>query len=121
MQRTALGQRLRELREKAGFSQPTLGEKLGRSQSYVSKAEAGVVGIDVEEIAAWAVACGRTFEDVVAPLRDVIVGAPEVPAADLRRLRRIVATLDALSDDTKEAMTRGFENAAADVRKASAR
>jgi len=41
---------LRDLREKAGLTQSILAEKLGRSQSFVSKYEAGELRLDLLEI-----------------------------------------------------------------------
>lgn len=41
---------LRSLREEAGFTQSELAEKLGRSQSFVSKYEAGELQLDLLEL-----------------------------------------------------------------------
>lgn len=41
---------LRSLREEAGLTQLELAEKLGRSQSFVSKYEAGELQLDLLEI-----------------------------------------------------------------------
>ena len=41
---------LRETREQAEMTQKQLSEKLGRSQSFVSKYEAGELGLDVLEL-----------------------------------------------------------------------
>ncbi len=41
---------LRELREKAGLTQVTLAEKLGQSQSFVSKIERGERRLDIIQL-----------------------------------------------------------------------
>lgn len=41
---------LRELRENAGMVQTTLGERLGRNQTYVSNVELGIRRLDLVEL-----------------------------------------------------------------------
>lgn len=49
---------LRAIRERAGFTQQQLAEKLGRAQNYVTAAERGVVRLDGLQIRDWCEACG---------------------------------------------------------------
>lgn len=52
---------LRTVREAAELLQAELAGQLGRSQSYVSSAERGVIRLDAVQLADWAQACGTTF------------------------------------------------------------
>lgn len=52
--RRQLGGMLRRHREHAGLSGEALGEKLGRSQSWVSKVELGKIAISEADVTAWA-------------------------------------------------------------------
>lgn len=54
---------LRAVRTRAGLTQKELGERLGRSQNYVTAAERGAVRLDGLQIRDWCQACG---EDLVA-------------------------------------------------------
>jgi len=49
---------LRELRQRHGFTQVALAERLGRSQNYVTSAERGVIRLDGLQIRDWCHACG---------------------------------------------------------------
>ncbi|MDQ7995269.1 MAG: helix-turn-helix transcriptional regulator [Luteibacter sp.] len=55
---------LRDVRERADLLQAQLAERLGRSQSYVSSAERGVIRLDALQLADWAEACGSTLTDL---------------------------------------------------------
>ena len=61
---------LRETREQAGMTQAELSEKLGRSQSFVSKYEAGELGLDVLELRAILQAIGVSLPDFVRQFED---------------------------------------------------
>jgi transcriptional regulator with XRE-family HTH domain len=65
--------RLRELlievREEAGLTQVELGEKLGRPQTFVSKIERGVRGVDLIEFLEIARAIGFDPVDFIRKLK----------------------------------------------------
>ena len=61
MERDSLARKLRELRVNAGLSQQTLGTRLDRPQSYVSKIENAERRVELHEIEAWANATGKTM------------------------------------------------------------
>lgn len=61
----AMLQLLRTLRDEAGVSQETLAERIGESQSVVSKAENGVRRLDIIELRIWVEALGTPFIDFV--------------------------------------------------------
>ncbi|ULU23170.1 helix-turn-helix domain-containing protein [Dyella terrae] len=50
-----------DLRGEAGLLQAELGRKLGRSQSYVSMAERGIIRLDALQLHDWSSACGSTL------------------------------------------------------------
>lgn len=54
---------LRAVRTRAGLTQKELGDRLGRSQNYVTAAERGAVRLDGLQIRDWCLACGQ---DLVA-------------------------------------------------------
>ena len=49
---------LRQLRQEAGLTQRSLGQQLGKPQSWVQNCEIGVRRVDVREFVAWSSACG---------------------------------------------------------------
>jgi transcriptional regulator with XRE-family HTH domain len=49
---------LRAVRTRAGLTQKDLGDRLGRSQNYVTAAERGAVRLDGLQIRDWCLACG---------------------------------------------------------------
>jgi transcriptional regulator with XRE-family HTH domain len=55
---------LRAMREEADLLQAELAERLGRSQSYVSSAERGLVRLDAVQLADWADACGSSLTEL---------------------------------------------------------
>lgn len=57
---------LRELREAAGITQVELAEKLGESQSYVSKVERGERRLDLVQLRCFCRAIGVALGDFVA-------------------------------------------------------
>ncbi len=61
---------LREAREQAGMTQTELSRKLGRSQSFVSKYEAGELGLDVLELRAICQAMGVSLPDFISRFED---------------------------------------------------
>lgn len=74
--RKQIGDRLRELRERAGVSsQERLAEKAGVHRTYVGRLERGETGVTVESLAA-----------ILAPL-GVTLGEFFAPFAELRRPR----------------------------------
>jgi transcriptional regulator with XRE-family HTH domain len=60
--------KLRELRKNAGLTQTQLAQRLGRSQSYVSKAESGERNLDFLEVRAYCRACDQDFMAFVSTL-----------------------------------------------------
>lgn len=65
---TLLRTLLREMREDAGLTQVQLAERLGKPQSYISKAESGDRNLDLLEVRDFCRACGKNFVDFVAAL-----------------------------------------------------
>lgn len=61
-------ERLRSIREDAGLTQATLGEKLGRDQTFVSKYESRERRLDVIEVRDICKALGASFLEVIADL-----------------------------------------------------
>jgi len=59
---------LRQIRVEAGLTQVQLAEKLGRPQSYVSKAEMGERRLDFIETLDFCEACGVGLEEFTARL-----------------------------------------------------
>lgn len=59
-------QALKDCREKAGLSQMKLAEKLGQSQSFVSKCERGETRIDIVQLRMFCRAFGITLPSFVA-------------------------------------------------------
>jgi transcriptional regulator with XRE-family HTH domain len=57
---------LRELRVQQGLTQAELGEKLGRTQTYVSKFETGERRLDFVETAFVCDALGTTIDELAA-------------------------------------------------------
>ena len=70
--RTAIGQRLRELREKAGISsQESLAHKAGVHRTYVGRLERGESGVTVEALAAILAALGVSLGEFFTTFRTV--------------------------------------------------
>ena len=59
---------LRQARVDAGLTQVELAEKLGKPQSYVSKAELGERKLDFLETLDFCVACGKDVGELVREL-----------------------------------------------------
>lgn len=59
-------QTLKDCREKAGLSQMKLAEKLGQSQSFVSKCERGETRIDIVQLRMFCRVFGITLSSFVA-------------------------------------------------------
>lgn len=57
---------LRDARERAGVRQVELGERLGATQTFVSKVERGERRLDVVELRAFCLAIGMSLSDFVA-------------------------------------------------------
>ena len=56
---------LRETREKAGITQEELAERLGETQSFVSKCERGERRIDIAELREFCIAIDTTLEKFI--------------------------------------------------------
>jgi transcriptional regulator with XRE-family HTH domain len=61
------GRSLRVARERAGLSQAQVAERLGMTQSYVSRVERGDQNITLSACAAFARAVGCIFSTVLTP------------------------------------------------------
>lgn len=59
---------LRNAREESGLTQSDVAERLGQTQSFVSKIERGERRLDVIELRAFCLAIGIPFTDFVAEL-----------------------------------------------------
>lgn len=70
--RTALGERLRELRTEAGLTGKDLAERLGWQESKVSRLQRGKQTPTAADLEAWAAATGR--QDVAGELRARLAG-----------------------------------------------
>lgn len=60
--------RLRRARQEAGLTQGQLADRLGQTQSFISKCERGERRLDVVELRAFCIAMGIPFTDFVARL-----------------------------------------------------
>ena len=58
--------RLRDARRRAGLTQAQLAERLGQTQSFVSKRERGERRLDLVEARAFCAAMGVSFADFIA-------------------------------------------------------
>ncbi len=58
--------RLREARRRAGMSQVQLAERLGQTQTFVSKCERGERRLDLVEVRAFCIAMGVSFPAFVS-------------------------------------------------------
>ena len=63
---------LREARERSGLTQVQLAERLGQTQSFVSKCERGERRLDFVEVHAFCSDLGVTLSDFVRGLEDAI-------------------------------------------------
>lgn len=88
---------LRQMREDANLNQATLGQRLDRSQSAISKAELGETGLSVEDIGSWATTCGRQISlrlgEGVDTAGEDVDGLDALPTAERVLLTRIVRAL----------------------------
>ena len=83
LERTPLGQRMADAREKAGLTQTELGQKLGISQRVVANWERKPVALRAEQLAALADALGVTA-DYLLGRPDARQPAPKGPPGKLR-------------------------------------
>ncbi len=78
--------RLREARRRAGATQARLAERLGQTQSFVSKCERGERRLDLVEVRAFCKALGLSFPEFVAEVeRRIGEGATRLPTHPSRR------------------------------------
>ena len=71
--RKAIGQRLRELRLKAGItSQESLAHKAKVHRTYVGRLERGETGVTVEALAAILAALGVSLREFFRPFKQVV-------------------------------------------------
>ena len=67
---------LRDTREKLGLTQTELAERLGQTQSFVSKVERSERRIDVVELRAFCIAIGISFPDFIQRIERVLADGP---------------------------------------------
>lgn len=79
---------LRELRLRRGLTQATLAERLGTSEQYLSRLEAGKVAPGVDQVARLAEALGATVHDLL-PVTD----PPDTRAALLLEATRLFTSV----------------------------
>lgn len=65
---------LREAREAAGLTQVQLGDRLGQTQSFVSKCERGERRLDIAEVRAFCEALGISFSSFVTQFSESLEG-----------------------------------------------
>ena len=71
--RNAIGQRLRELRLKAGItSQEALAHKAGVHRTYIGRLERGESGVTMEALAAILAALGVSLQQFFKPFKEVV-------------------------------------------------
>jgi transcriptional regulator with XRE-family HTH domain len=70
---------LREVREAAGVTQVELAEKIGETQSFVSKCERGERRLDLIELREWCLALDHPFIDFVEGLEERLAPRPKRP------------------------------------------
>ena len=71
--RKAIGQRLRELRLRAGItSQEALAHKAGVHRTYIGRLERGESGVTVEALAAILAALDVSLREFFRPFKDVV-------------------------------------------------
>jgi len=71
--RKAIGQRLRELRLRAGISsQASLAEESGVHRTYVGRLERGESGVTVDSLAAILAALDVSLNEFFKPFKDVV-------------------------------------------------
>ncbi len=76
--RKAIGQRLRELRLKAGItSQEALAHKAGVHRTYIGRLERGESGVTVEALATILAALDVSLREFFRPFKDVV--RPKTP------------------------------------------
>jgi transcriptional regulator with XRE-family HTH domain len=68
---------LREVREAAGVTQVELAEKIGETQSFVSKCERGERRLDILELREWCQGLGLPLIDFVRGLEERLAPRPK--------------------------------------------
>lgn len=76
---------LRQLREDAGLVQTTLGERLGRNQTYVSNVELGIRRLDLVELRDYCAGLRIDLRDLIDTWESRI--ARRTPKAPVKRKR----------------------------------
>ena len=67
---------LRAIRQRAKLSQGSLGEALGRPQTFVSDCELGARRLDALQLREWCQACGTSFADFARRLDETLEVLP---------------------------------------------
>lgn len=95
MERDVVATRLRELRLGAGISQQSLGARLQRPQSYVSKIENAERRVELHEIEEWAEATGNELCWTFVNRLSREGGSLDTDAELLSRISTLLPRLDA--------------------------
>jgi transcriptional regulator with XRE-family HTH domain len=67
---------LRAIRKRAGLTQGELGDRLGRTQNYVTAAERGVVRLDGLQLRDWCQACDADLIVWASEIEQALAGRP---------------------------------------------
>jgi transcriptional regulator with XRE-family HTH domain len=105
--RPSLGERLAQVRERAGLTQAALAALLGTRQSYISMVETGTRQPSRDLIGRWVSACGRRLDMVFsrvdgAPMAEVshyLDALPPKTAVMVADLVRLLAMVDEATHD----------------------
>lgn len=100
-----LGKALREVRQKAGLSQPRLAALLGVTHSTISRIETGRRSTGIDLVTRWYAACGLVLEsvDVHGPqhARTIAVAVSELSEDEVNAVAAIIDAWPSLSERVK--------------------
>lgn len=107
---------LRRVREQAGLSQVDLAARLGMTPSQLSRLESGARRIHLKLINEWLEACGYRLAAVgpehEALMKEIATLGATPHMARVRRLARLLPTLDPAHQLTLDALLASWEQAA---------
>lgn len=96
------GMRIRDLRKARGLTQPTLAERSGVAEKYLSDIERGKVNVSLTIMSRLAAGLG-------VPVKELFVVDEDTTVDDDRQIARdLVAAITATADDEKAARLRLF-------------
>jgi transcriptional regulator with XRE-family HTH domain len=102
-----VARRLKELRERAGYSRYELARRMGVGVAQVSRLETMTRSPTVATLARFCDALGCSLSEFFAP--DVVPALPEAQDDELGELRRIMA---GLGEDARHRLARGLRDVA---------